>query len=126
MTQLASFPNVWTKISGIATEADLMNWTADDIKPYVDHALSVFGEDRVAFGGDWPPILTANSTYARWVQTLDDLTSGMGAAGQRKLFETTRAASSAFHRHRPFARLRQQDISTSSMRSPGPGRSDTP
>jgi L-fuconolactonase len=86
MTRLASFPNVWTKISGIATEADAVNWTAEDLKPYVDHALSVFGEDRVVFGGDWPPILTANSTYARWVQTLDDLTTGMGAAGQRKLF----------------------------------------
>ena len=86
MTQLASFPNVSTKISGIATEADLMNWSTEDLKPYVDHALSAFGEDRVVFGGDWPPILTANSTYARWVQTLDELTSGMGAAGQRKLF----------------------------------------
>jgi L-fuconolactonase len=86
MTQLASFPNVYTKISGIATEADLMNWTADDLKPYVDHALSVFGEDRVVFGGDWPPLLTANSTYARWVETLDDLTADMGPVGQRKLF----------------------------------------
>ena len=86
MTQLASFPNVATKISGIATEADLMNWTAEDLKPYVDHALSAFGEDRVIFGGDWPPLLTANSTYARWVHTLDDLTTSMGAAGQRKLF----------------------------------------
>ena len=82
----ASFPNVATKISGIATEADLMNWTAEDLKPYVDHALSAFGEDRVIFGGDWPPLLTANSTYARWVHTLDDLTTSMGAAGQRKLF----------------------------------------
>jgi L-fuconolactonase len=86
MAQLASLPNVYTKISGIATEADLMNWTADDLKPYVDHALAVFGEDRVVFGGDWPPLLTANSTYARWVQTLDGLTSDMSAAGKRKLF----------------------------------------
>jgi L-fuconolactonase len=86
MTRLASFPNVATKISGIATEADLMNWTPEDLKPYVDHALSVFGEDRVVFGGDWPPILTANSTYARWVETLDDLTSGMSAVARRKLF----------------------------------------
>ena len=86
MAQLAWFPNVWTKISGLATEADPVNWTAIDLKPYVDHAINVFGEDRVVFGGDWPPILTANSTYARWVQTLDHLTSGMGAAGQRKLF----------------------------------------
>jgi L-fuconolactonase len=86
ITQLASYPNVWTKISGVATEADPVNWTAEDLKPFVDHAINVFGEDRVVFGGDWPPILTANSTYARWVQTAQDLTASMGSAGQRKLF----------------------------------------
>ncbi len=86
MAQLASFGNVYTKISGLATEADPTNWTADDLKPYVDDALKLFGEDRVVFGGDWPPILTANSTYARWVQTATDLTASIGASGQRKLF----------------------------------------
>jgi len=83
--QLASFPNVWTKISAMVTEADPNNWTANDLKPYVDHALSVFGEDRVVFGGDWPPVLLASS-YARWVHTLEDLTSGMSTAARRKLF----------------------------------------
>jgi L-fuconolactonase len=83
--QLARFPNVWTKISGMVTEADLNHWTATDLKPYVDHAISVFGEDRVIFGGDWPPVLNAAS-YANWVQTAQSLTSGLGASGQRKLF----------------------------------------
>lgn len=86
MAQLAAFPNVYAKISGLATEADPVNWTAADLKPYVDDAIGLFGEDRVVFGGDWPPILTANSTYARWVQTALDLTTSMGASGQRKLF----------------------------------------
>jgi L-fuconolactonase len=86
MTQLASFPNVSTKISGIVTEADTKNWTPDDLRPYVDHALAAFGEDRVVFGGDWPPVLTANSTYARWVQTLDDLTAGLSPTAKSKLF----------------------------------------
>ena len=86
MAQLAAFPNVYTKISGIATEADPVNWSADDLKPYVDDAIKLFGEDRVVFGGDWPPILTANSTYARWVQTAMDLTANLGPSGQRKLF----------------------------------------
>jgi L-fuconolactonase len=86
MAQLASFPNVYAKISGLATEADPTSWTADDLKPYVDDAIKLFGEDRVVFGGDWPPILTANSTYARWVQTATDLTNSLGESGQRKLF----------------------------------------
>jgi L-fuconolactonase len=83
--QLASFSNVWTKISGMVTEADPTKWTAADLKPYVDHALSVFGEDRVVFGGDWPPVLLASS-YARWVHTLEELTSGLSAAARQKLF----------------------------------------
>jgi L-fuconolactonase len=83
--ELASFPNVWTKISGMITEADVTSWTPNDLKPYVDHALSVFGEDRVVFGGDWPPVLIAGS-YDRWVRALEDLTSGTSAAGRRKLF----------------------------------------
>src|SRR3979411_600793 len=86
MAQLAGVPIVATKISGIATEADLMNWTADDLRPYVDHAVSAFGVDRIVFGGDWPPLLPADRAYARWVSTLGDLTAGLGAAGQRKLF----------------------------------------
>jgi L-fuconolactonase len=86
MAQLAAFPNVYAKISGLATEADPTNWTASDLKPYIDAAIKLFGQDRVVFGGDWPPILTANSTYAGWVQTASDLTSSLGAAGQRKLF----------------------------------------
>jgi L-fuconolactonase len=52
----------------------------------VDDAIKLFSEDRVVFGGDWPPILTANSTYARWVQTALDLTTSLGASGQKKLF----------------------------------------
>jgi|GraSoiStandDraft_50_1057286.scaffolds.fasta_scaffold463624_2 predicted TIM-barrel fold metal-dependent hydrolase len=37
------------------------------LKPDIkQHTLDPwFGEDRVVFGGDWPPLLTANSTYAR-------------------------------------------------------------
>ena len=30
------------------------NWTADDLKPYVQAALDAFGPDRLMFGSDWP------------------------------------------------------------------------
>jgi predicted TIM-barrel fold metal-dependent hydrolase len=86
MTQLASFPNVSTKISGLVTEADPQNWKPEDLQPYVEHALNAFGEDRVVYGGDWPPVLTANTPYARWFDTLDTLTSGLSPQAKRKLF----------------------------------------
>ena len=83
--ELASFPNVFCKVSGMVTEADHRHWTPDDLKPYVEHVVEVFGEDRVAFGGDWPVALQA-SPYRRWVDTLDDLTSGLSESAKRKLW----------------------------------------
>ena len=72
--ELATFPNVDCKISGMVTEADHQHWTAKDIAAYVMHVLTVFGEDRVMFGGDWPVLLLASS-YPRWIETVDLLTS---------------------------------------------------
>ncbi len=83
--QLAAFPNVICKVSGMVTEADHQSWTAEDLRPYLEHVLEVFGEDRVAFGGDWPVVCQA-STYGRWVATLDALTADLSPAARRKLW----------------------------------------
>ncbi len=64
LAELAELPNVWCKISGIVNEADRRNWTAADLAPYIQHALDLFGEDRVVFGGDWPVVLGAASIAA--------------------------------------------------------------
>lgn len=83
--ELASLPNVICKVSGMVTEADHARWTTDDLRPYVEHVLESFGEDRVAFGGDWPVVLLA-SPWRRWVDTLDALTSGLSDDAKRKLW----------------------------------------
>ena len=85
METLARLPNVACKISGVATEADHQRWTVDDLAPYIHHALDVFGEDRVLFGGDWPVALLATS-YRRWVETLATLTADLSPEAQRKLW----------------------------------------
>lgn len=85
IAELAALPNVSCKISGVATEADHASWTAETIAPYIAHALEAFGEDRVAFGGDWPVALLATS-YRRWVDTLDALTAHLSDAARRKLW----------------------------------------
>jgi L-fuconolactonase len=82
---LASFPNVYCKVSGLVTEADHERWTPDDLAPYVAHVLEAFGDDRVVFGGDWPVILNA-SAYPRWVGTLDTLTASLSPGAGRKLW----------------------------------------
>jgi L-fuconolactonase len=82
---LASLPNVWCKISGMVTEADLRDWKDEDLRPYLDHVLSCFGFDRVMFGGDWPVVELA-SEYPRWVGALCRAVENRPDADRRKLF----------------------------------------
>jgi L-fuconolactonase len=69
LAEAARYPNVHAKISGLNTAADPEHWSADDLKPYIDHAIDVFGVDRLMFGSDWPVCLLAGD-YARvWAET---------------------------------------------------------
>jgi len=85
--ELASFPNVMCKLSGVVTEADKDQWTTADVAPYIEHIVEQFGEDRVMFGGDWPVVLMA-SPYRRWAATLDEVTAGLSNDAKRKLWNT--------------------------------------
>ncbi|MBM7494607.1 L-fuconolactonase [Micromonospora luteifusca] len=69
---LAAEPNTTAKLSGLVTEVDGPSWTTADVRPAVEHALDVFGPDRLMFGSDWPVCLLATS-YTRWVEALTDL-----------------------------------------------------
>lgn len=86
LMQLAASPNVWCKISGLVTEADHQGWMPEELAPYVSHALKVFGEDRVVFGGYWPVLLLASS-YNQWLETLDALTERLSPGAKRKLWK---------------------------------------
>ena len=71
MAALAKETEVWCKLSGLVTEAAL-NWTVDDLRPYVDHLLNTFGPSRLIWGSDWP-VCTLASSYERWLETTDNL-----------------------------------------------------
>ena len=58
---LARFPNVYCKLSGLVTEAKWDSWTVDDLRPYVDRAIALFGWHRLIFGSDHPVCLLAAS-----------------------------------------------------------------
>lgn len=51
---LAKCSNVHCKLSGMVTEADWKNWTAEDLKPYLDVIFDAFGPERLMIGSDWP------------------------------------------------------------------------
>lgn len=82
---LAQLPNVWCKISGVVTEADHSAWTAEQVIPYIAHAIDCFGFDRVLFGGDWP-VLELAATYSVWVDVVDRAIAGSSREEIRKLY----------------------------------------
>lgn len=55
--QIAKHENVYCKISGFITEADMKNWKEEDFTPYFDVVVESFGMDRIMFGSDWPVCL---------------------------------------------------------------------
>jgi L-fuconolactonase len=65
----ASYPQVHAKISGLNTAANWENWSASDIKPYIDSALDAFGANRVMFGSDWPVVNLAGDYGKVWTET---------------------------------------------------------
>ena len=83
--EIAGFPNVSCKVSGLVAYADPKNWTAEDLRPYIDHAIECFGWDRVMFGSDWP-VCTLSASFHQWVEVLLLLTRSAGEANQKKLF----------------------------------------
>jgi L-fuconolactonase len=77
--------HVWCKLSGMVTEADWKSWTPQDLKPYVQEVLDVFGTDRCMFGTDWPVCLVAAS-YDRVVDALQECIKDLSEAERKKIF----------------------------------------
>ncbi len=72
--ELAAFPNVFCKLSGLVTEADWRNWKPEQLAPYLDVALEGFGPNRLMCGSDWP-VCTLAASYTRVVDATKDYLS---------------------------------------------------
>lgn len=79
LARAAALPNVYAKVSGLVTEADHEHWTEDDLRPYVEHAIQVFGPERLMAGSDWPVALLASDYLTVW-RTTSSLLSGTDRA----------------------------------------------
>ena len=69
---VAAYPNISCKLSGLVTEANLTSWNKEDLRPFVDRALELFGPKRMMFGSDWPVCLLAAS-YAQVLECFQSL-----------------------------------------------------
>ena len=84
MKDLSKRTNVYCKLSGMATEADWQNWSAEDLHPYMETALECFGPGRIMFGSDWPVARLAIE-YAQWVEICRTFISKLSKDEQKNI-----------------------------------------
>ena len=92
MSELATFPNVLCKVSGLVTEANWKDWKVKDFKPYVDHVIEIFTPQRLMFGSDWP-VANLGGTYAEVVELAEALTSGFSPSESESFWHKTAASA---------------------------------
>jgi len=88
MKLLAECENVFCKLSGMITEADWNNWKPEDIKPYVEYLIEIFGTQRCMFGSDWPICLLAG-TYSNVVEALEESTQNLSSSEHSDIWGST-------------------------------------
>ena len=87
---IARYPNIHCKLSGLVTEANWSSWQANDLRPYVEYALELFGVDRMMFGSDYPVCLLAAS-YDRVLGSFQALLKEIGDGDRDKIFSKNAA-----------------------------------
>ena len=85
ISDIAARPNVVAKISGIVAYADSGTWSADTLRPYVEHVVDRFGWDRVVWGSDWP-VCTLGGGLLAWVAATHAVLSGCSNDERDSLF----------------------------------------
>jgi L-fuconolactonase len=83
---IAAHDNVYCKLSGMVTEADLKNWRKEDIFPYMNKAFEAFGAERLMFGSDWPVCKLAGE-YGVVCDLVDEYLSQMSIPEQEMVWE---------------------------------------
>ena len=84
MAALATFPNVYCKVSGMVTEAEWGTWKKEQFFPYLDEILETFGPSRMMYGSDWPVCLLSAS-YKEQLNIVEDFISTLSPAEQEKI-----------------------------------------
>lgn len=84
MSEIARRPNVMAKISGVVAYADPGAWTAETLRPFVEHTIGEFGWDRVVWGSDWP-VCTLGGGLSIWVAATHALLSGCSISERDRL-----------------------------------------
>lgn len=81
IAELARFPNVSCKLSGMVTEARWKEWTPADFAPYFEVVCEAFGPNRLMIGSDWP-VCTVAADYASTINLVKNYVTRFTAAEQ--------------------------------------------
>lgn len=84
MKELATFQNVYCKLSGMVTEAIWNSWSNDDFIPYLDLVINHFGTSRIMYGSDWPVCLLAAS-YETQLKIIEDYLQSFSESEKHKI-----------------------------------------
>lgn len=84
LAEIARAPNLVCKISGLGANTG-PGWTADDLRPYVEHCIESFGWDRVVWGSDHP-VICKTADLTRWVEAALAITAGESRDNRENLF----------------------------------------
>jgi len=84
---VSAFKHIRCKLSGLVTEANWTSWQTDNLQPYVERALELFGPERMMFGSDHPVCLLASS-YRRVLETFQKLLRDLSADERELVFAT--------------------------------------
>lgn len=90
MRAIARDSGAFCKLSGLVTEASV-DWTAEQLKPFVDVLVDAFGPARLMWGSDWPVVNEAGG-YAAWRAAAEALTAQLSPADRARVFGGTAAA----------------------------------
>ncbi len=85
LRDMAALPNVVGKVSGIVNHCD-PGWTAETLRPYVEHVIESFGWDRVVWGSDHPVATLTGGTLTDWVNAARAIVAGASEDEQAALF----------------------------------------
>lgn len=86
--EIAMYPNVFCKVSGMVTEADWEMWKDADLLPYIDVVFESFGTQRLMFGSDWPVCLVA-AEYQQVTNVVKNYFAAFSKSEQEQVFGTT-------------------------------------
>jgi L-fuconolactonase len=85
---VAKYRNVYCKLSGLVTEANHSTWRPEDLQPFVQCALDLFGPERMMFGSDFPVCLLAAS-YRRVLEAFLSILKPLSVQEQTRIFRGT-------------------------------------